>query len=253
MSKITRATKIPVALVALAGCLAADVRSSAGSWTSGPELLPDGTMDLTTLGDGSLRVDVDVTNVGDEPAAAASWSVWIDGQALSGRLYLYPGGAPAPPGALNPQDRGYIVLNVPAGTFARCQTHDAVIGVTAWSPPPSANHRSVATPCLTWDTPITERELGHPPEPITLGETLDDIVSSRRVARKSDGFPCNHCHFAGSKKPYSPPSGDIRPDQSIGGQTWAQGWAQAFVALPDSTKPPYLKDIVQQWLQDGAR
>lgn len=137
---------------------------------------------------------------------------------------------------------------------------------------------TVATPCLTWTTPITAASLGSQqlydsiPEDIRLnlqGKTIEDIVSSRVVARAADHKLCSYCHNSATSTSfkYRPTVG---PDLSeriysidvVAGRTWSdlpvdgrlQGWGLEFVQRPPTgygAKPAYLRKIMERWLRDG--
>jgi hypothetical protein len=235
-----------------------DCSSSSVTLPHGSDLVLEHTMRVYDRGDGTHGVQIDVSNAGNVPANAASGRVRIGTSTFTGSLHQYFGGTATAPNTVNPQEQGYIEVVVPAATVARCGTYDVAIDLDhtmqSGEPDPFSDDAGQAkTPCLTWTTPIDQFTIGQVPDPITVGKTLGDIVSSKVVARESDKKLCNACHVVGSAHPYSPPPGDIRTGQVIDGQTWAGGWAQAFVMQPDTVKPPYLKALFAQWVQDGAR
>jgi hypothetical protein len=152
---------------------------------------------------------------------------------------------------------------LPESALARCMQPQVVIDVDhtfqSGEPDPFANDSAdVATQCLTWSSPISQDSLGVPPDSFLEGKTLGGIVGSAQVGRK-DGNLCSKCHHGTSGNKYSPPvaqdqSEAIAPSDTIGGTTWAApgGWASRFLTNPIG-KPDYLKAVVQQWLDDGAR
>jgi hypothetical protein len=182
---------------------------------------------------------------------------------VSAALYQYYGGTATTPNTVNPGERGYIKVALPESALARCTQPQVVIDVDhtfqSGDPDPFANDSAnVATQCVTWSRPISWDSLGFGPDPFLEGKTLGGIVSSTQVGRK-DGNRCSKCHYGTSGNKYSPSvaqdgSETIGPSDTIGVTTWVApgGWASRFLTNPIG-KPDYLKAVVQQWLDDGAR
>jgi hypothetical protein len=224
----------------------------------GSDLYPLGTMRFTTNPDGTLDVQLDVQNVGNEPTSGASGRVRIGGATVSAALIASLGGD-----TLGPGDTGYLEASMPAGSLTRCAQADVVIDVDhafqSGEPDPFANDGATAsTPCLAWSTPISASSMGTPPDPFLEGKTLGGIVSSLEVGRK-DNNRCSACHYGTSGNVYSSPvaaggSGFIGATDIINGTSWAApgGYAERFLTS-SINKPDYLKAVVQQWLDDGAR
>lgn len=215
------------------------------------DLVPTGTLRFSELPDGQQRAQIDVSNVGNDAVSAPQIRVRVGDQQATGAL-MHPFGGNALVGG----DQGYIEVDLPAGTLSRCADYDVELDLdheAQFGPfdPFSNDAALVISPCLRWDSPITEDSLGSTPDPLIQGLTLGSILSSDVVAR-ADGQRCSACHFPGSGKPYSPPAGQIAPNQDIGGLTWAQpgGWVDAFTA--QTIKPEYLKQLMLRWRADGA-
>jgi hypothetical protein len=236
------------------------------------DLQLDGTMRFYGGGTPTLGLQIDVTNIGNAPAYGPSGRVSINGVVLSGALYQYYGGsATNQPNTVNPNEHGYIKVEVPTYLMAACQTYAVQIDLDhtmqAGDGNPFANDSgNVSTTCaLGWSTPIDTLHLGHAPDPIIAGKSLQDIVSSV-VSGRADGLLCSTCHNAqsGSNFAYRPnvtpgvASAPIDPFMFIGGdEGWACGgnpWARQFINLPASVyvKPEYLKDAFNKWLNDGG-
>jgi hypothetical protein len=232
------------------------------------DLKMDGTMRFYAAG-AQIGVQLNVINVGNVPAVGPSGQVNIGGYTASGALFQYFGGSATTANTLNPSQRGYIMVYLPAGSMAPCNkylTHiDTTRTMQSGSPDPFLNDEAdVATQCLEWTTPITSNNF-YISDPIINGNTLGRIVSSQTVGRQ-DGKLCSHCHFTGCGLSYSPPvapggTAGIWPDQVINGRTWRGpgGYARGFLAMPTDdhtqvrSKPFYLQALVQTWIDDGER
>jgi hypothetical protein len=224
----------------------------------GADLALEHTMRMYPNGPGMVGIQIDVINVGNLPATGPSGRMRVGGQVVATSLHQYFGGTATAANTLNPGESGYLVATLPTSVVNRCGEYDADIDIDrtmqSGDPAPFGNDSGrVTAPCVRWDKPLTEIDLGYTPDPIVANKTLADIVSSKTIGRKSDMKFCNQCHFTGSSHPYSPPPGDVRLGQNVGGYTWAAGWAQQFVNQPDTVKPPYLKALFKQWVQDGAQ
>lgn len=235
------------------------------------DLQLDGTMRYYGGGTPTLGLQIDVTNRGNAPAYGPSGRVSVAGVVLSAALYQYYGGSATQANTVNPNERGYIKVEVPATLLTSCQSYTVQIDLdhTMQAGDSSAftnDSGSVSTICpLGWSTPIDTRHLGHVPDPLIAGKSLRDIVSSV-VSARSDGLLCSSCHNAqsGGNYAYRPnvapnvASSPIDPFMFIGGdQGWACGsnpWAQQFIHLSASVtpKPEYLKEAFQKWLNDGG-
>lgn len=288
MSKHLGFTAIPVALISLTSCVNGDVapshrttEASGSSYSididgersiacrSYSDLVPAGRMGLATLGDGTVDVTLDVTNFGDDPIMGTSWRVWIDGELFQGELDQAAGGTALTPNTVNPHESGKITLNVAAGTFARCETHDVQIEIDAWEKCASWNGTvSVVTPCITWTSIIDEFNLGTVPDAaLTLSKTtIQDIVSSFVVVR-ADKNKCSFCHHKNTLPPfkYKPPveqdkSALIGPNDVVSGLRWSDpgGWAeqiqgQGVGSGTGANKAQYILDLFRVWMDDGYR
>jgi hypothetical protein len=205
-----------------------------------------------SLPDGRLRTQIGVSNVGNLPVAGPAARVRIAGRDVSGTLHQ----TPSSPNAIDAGEQGYIEVDLPANSLTRCGAYRVTLdldhALQSGAFDPFGNDSGQASsPCLRWDTPISDDALGVSADPLIRGLTLQAIVSSDTVAR-ADGRLCSSCHFPGSGKPYSPPAGTITPTQNIAGRSWSEvaGWGAEFTA--QSIKPGYLKQAVQRWLEDGA-
>jgi hypothetical protein len=207
---------------------------------------------FTTLPDGQLRASVDVSNVGNATVSGPAARLRIADVDVTGTLY----NAAASANALQAGEQGYIQVDLPANTLTRCGEYSLILdldhSLQSGAFDPFANDLGQAsTPCLRWNTPISDDALGVSADPLIRFKTLESIVSSEVIVR-SDGMVCSGCHFAGSGKPYSPSDGTITPTQNIGGRSWsaAGGWLDEFEA--QSIKPEYLKQAFRRWREDGA-
>jgi hypothetical protein len=241
------------------------------------DLRPDGAMRFYGA-DPSLPTEglqIDVMNVGTDPAYGPSGRLSINGSVFNTALYQYGGTATAP-NTLNPGERGYLTAEIPYGFVQDCQPYAVQIDLdqTMQSGPNVfandtravlAYETGVVCP-LGWSAPINAANLGQVAEPHEDGKSLQDIVSSVEIARL-DGNRCSHCHNNTGAHAYQP---DVAPDaissplidafQPSGGSlegpvNWACGgnpWSQQFIAQPLSVKPQYLKDALQKWLTDGT-
>jgi hypothetical protein len=232
------------------------------------DLRPDGTMRFYGAG-AEIGVQINVTNVGNAAATGPSGQVNIGGRVANASLYQYYGGTATTANTVNPGQRGYLMVHLPAGSLTPCSKYLVHIDTTrtmqAGLPDPFVNDEAtVATQCLQWTTPVTSDNF-FISDPLINGKSIGRIVSSAVVGRR-DGFLCSHCHYTGSGLPYSPPvtrdgTATIAPGQIIAGRTWAGsgGWAQAFVHMPTdvpnlvSSKPFYLQALVQTWIDDGEK
>jgi hypothetical protein len=233
------------------------------------DLKMDGTMRFYAAG-ATIGVQLNVVNVGTMPAVGPSGQVNIGGYTANGALHQYFGGTAAMPNTVNPGQRGYIMVYLPAGALAPCKkylTHiDTTRTMQTGTPDPFLNDEvDVATQCLEWTTPISTNNFAIS-DPIINGNTLGRIVSSQTVGRKSDGKLCSQCHFTGCGLSYAPPvafggTASIWPDQVINGRTWRGpgGYARGFLAMPTDdhtqvrSKPFYLQALVQTWIDHGER
>ena len=207
------------------------------------------------LPDGRQRAPLEVLNIGNTTLTGPAARIRLAGLDLDGTLY----NAARTQHALSTGEQGYIEVDVPAGTLTRCGSYALILDLEhklqSGAFDPFANDAAEAqTPCLRWNTPITEEALGGPVDPLIAYKTLDGIVNSQEIARR-DGLRCNACHYAGSGKPYSPPAGTITPSLPIGAHAWSgyDGWAYEFYNQPDMVKPGYLKAAFRRWLDDGGQ
>jgi hypothetical protein len=229
----------------------------------GSDLRPEGSMRFYDRGDGTIGVQIDVLNIGNQPASGASGRARIGTSTAAAELHAYFGGTATTPHTVNPGERGYVKVVLPQGALTRCVKPQTVIDLDhtfqSGDPDPFANDTAeVWTQCLTWSRAIGWDSLGSAPDPFLEGKTLGNIVGSAQVGRK-DGNLCSKCHYDVSGNRYAPPlpkdgSATVDPTDAIGDTTWAApgGWAARFLASPIG-KPDYLKAVVQQWLDDGAR
>jgi hypothetical protein len=229
----------------------------------GSDLLPEGAMSFHPGVAGTVEVHVNVVNLGDQPASGTSARASIGSSVTNAELHRSSDGAGSAPSTLNPGEHGYVAVVLPQSAVTRCTQPKVVIDVDhtfqSGAPDPFANDtEQVSTPCMTWSRPISSDALGFDPDPFLVGKTLGNIVGGSEIGRK-DGHLCSDCHYDGSGNKYSPPllaggSGTIAPTDVIGGTTWAApgGLAARFLTNPIN-KPDYLKAVVKQWLDDGAR
>lgn len=229
------------------------------------DLKPDGTMRFYASDASTIGVQINVTNVGNQPAFGPAGTVIVNGYQVDGSLYQYWGGTSTTANAVNPGERGYIMIHIPNWVIKACGRYPVHIDVghnmQAGLPDPYANDEAtVSTQCLAWDSTITTNNYPFSGPPVD-GKSIFRIVSSFAVGRP-DGQLCSHCHFATSSRAYSPPvaqdsSAAITAGQVIGGLTWDQngGWAERFTHQPTDTsfgsKPFILKQLLQTWLDDG--
>ncbi len=237
-----------------------DCGASSATIPHGSDLLPQGELSFVDLGNGTVEAHVNVVNDGDQPASGTTGHAQVAGTVAAAELHRASDGSLA---ALGSGENGYLKVVLPAGVLSRCTSPEVVLDVDrsmqSGDPDPFANDRaSVVAPCMTWSRPMSADALGFDPDPILVGKTLGGIVGGAEVGRK-DGNLCSHCHYDGSGNTYSPPvlpdgSITINPTDVIGGTSWAapNGLASRFLTNPIN-KPDYLKAIVKQWLDDGAR
>jgi hypothetical protein len=209
---------------------------------------------FTPLPDGQLRTQVEVLNVGNAAVVGPAARIRIAGLDVMGTLY--DNGATT--NTLEAGVTGYIEVDLPAGTVARCGEYPVILDLDhklqSGAFDPFANDSGLAAaPCLRWNTPITDEALGFPADPLVQYKTLEGIVNSQQIGR-SDGLPCSTCHHATSGKPYSPPAGTITPSQMIGTRAWTgyNGWAYEFYNQPETVKREYLRNTFRRWLDDGG-
>jgi len=232
------------------------------------DLVLDGVMRYYGGGTATLGLQINVSNIGDSPATAASGMVSINGTVLTGALYQYYGGTATTPNTVNPGQRGYIKVEVPTAMMAPCTPYTVKIdlGHTMQYGDASVFNNDtsiVTTVCpLTWTTPIGAVHLGHQPDVTVAGKKLGDIVSSV-VSGRPDGALCSSCHNSGSSYPYHPnvpanAAQTIDPFLNISGnESWAcssNTWASQFIYLPVAKYPhtEFLKEVVAKWRDDGA-
>jgi hypothetical protein len=115
---------------------------------------------------------------------------------------------------------------------------------------------------LHWDEPVSEANLGVPPDANVAGDLLGEVVNSRVTARP-DGLMCSDCHFRDTDIAYRPEidRGDrttnYGPATLIDGKSWGApgGWGDRFVTLgPEAEihKPDYLRATFFKWKDDGG-
>jgi hypothetical protein len=221
-------------------------------------------------------VQIDVVNIGTTPATGASGRVSIGPYPFPGKLYQYYGGTATAPNTVNPKERGYIKIDVPANMLSLCGSYPVQIDLDRTmqaGPTPFANDtRSVlayeqgASCRLTWYRPINGATLGYEPDAKVAGKSLRDIVSSVEIARP-DNNKCSACHNSNSSYPYSPTvapgtasNPPMDPFELVSlNQAWlgtSDPWLPRFLELPESgsaaAKPAYLKNAFRKWLLDGA-
>ncbi len=234
----------------------------------GRDIAPSGAMRFYYQNTVTVGLQVDVYNVGELPVTGASAKVVIGPQTYTGALYHYFGSSPSGANTVNPGDRGYIKVDVPRGVLQECASYTVHIdpnhALQAATPDPFANDtQQVSTQCgVTWTAPISTKNVANP-DALIVGKSLQDIVSSRVIAR-ADGHRCSDCHFATSGLAYSPPITKgaqtlLLPSQNLGGgRTWAgaDGWGVHFIGQGPGTggnKPQYLRDLVAAWRQQGEQ
>jgi hypothetical protein len=211
-----------------------------------------------------------VTNVGSQTIPAGPIRVRVAGREI---VTVIRSDASGGDGSIRPDFGGEIPLNfAPSGVLRRCQSYEVVLDLdhtvqSSPAPDPTGTFSpygddadTVASPCLTWTTPIDTYVLGAWwSRTFISGRTLQEVVDSEAVGRP-DGKLCSECHFPTTDKRYKPPTGHVAPTREIVGRSWGQpgGWAQSFIAQdgrPGSTvdKPVDLRRAFQRWLDDGAR
>jgi hypothetical protein len=218
------------------------------------DITPTKTLRFIALPDGQLRTQVAVWNVGNAPVMGPVARIRIGGLDVTGTLY----DSGATSNTLEPGVSGYVEVDLPAGSVARCGEYPVILDLDhtlqSGAFDPFANDSGqAAAPCLRWNTPITDEALGFPADPLVQYKTLEGIVNSQQIAR-ADGAACSNCHYAGSGKPYSPGAGTITPSQLIGSRAWSgyDGWAYQFYNQPAGVKPEYLRNTFRRWLDDGG-
>jgi hypothetical protein len=231
----------------------------------GPEAIPQGADlapdfafgNIVSNGNGTVDVDVDVTNQGTKLVLAPNGvRVSIAGVVYDATLFQNDDGHASAPNTLLAGEHGYLRAHgVPAGTLAECGQYPVVLdvdhAVQFGQPDPFGNDaRAIATPCIMhWNTPITKERFGVEPPPWLAGKSLSDIVNSK-VSGRPDGMLCSGCHHTGSGHPYSPDlSVPMGPATVVDGQTWGSGWGAVFAQ--QSIKPQPLKDAFTKWRNDG--
>jgi hypothetical protein len=123
----------------------------------GADLRPDGSVSLNGDGSGTMRVQIGVVNIGNEPASGASGRATIGTTTASATLHPRPGGTSRAPNAVQPGEHGYVEVTVPESTFADCRQPQVVIDVDhtfqSGDPDPFANDTATLTvPCVTFAT-----------------------------------------------------------------------------------------------------
>lgn len=239
------------------------------------DLRPDGAMRYYG-GSGTWGLQIDVVNIGTTPATGTSGRVAIGPYFFTGKLYQYWGGTATTLNTVNPKERGYIKIDVPANLLSLCGAYQVQIDVDrsmqAGANPFANDTRSVlayetgASCRLTWYRPVNGATLGHEPDAKIAGKSLRDIVSSVEIAR-GDNNKCSACHHNASPYPYAPAVAQnaasdplIDPFTPVSGtEAWlgtSAPWLPRFLELPESgsaaAKPAYLKDAFRKWLLDGA-
>ena len=219
------------------------------------DLTPTKKLRFEPIPEALLRAQLEVLNVGNAVVKGPAARIRIAGQDVKGTLY----DSTRSKNELSPGEQGYIEVYLAVDTLKRCGSYAVILDLDhklqygAFDP--FANDSAEATtPCLRWNTPITEEALGVPADPLIAYQTLDSIVNSQVVAR-ADGRRCNQCHYSGSGMGYSPAAGTITPTLQIGSHAWTgyDGWAYEFYNQPDTTKPAYLKQAFRRWLDDGGQ
>lgn len=221
------------------------------------DLIPLDTLRFTDLANGSQAAQISVLNNGSVALTEGLVQVRIAGHVATGALFESVGGGTT----LEPLQQGYIEVELPAATLARCGEYEVTVDFdqrlqSGPFDPFSNDTERQTTPCLRWNTTITVESLGTTPDPLIEGKSLGAIVSSEvagRVDNNGNLQLCSACHFAGgSTQRYHAPAGPITPNQNTDGWAWnaAGGWADQFRA--QSFKPEYLKQAFLRWQQDGA-
>lgn len=247
----------------------------------GSDLRPDGAMRYYGPANPTLGLQIDVVNVGAAPAYGPTGRVSIAGSVFNVALFQYYGGTAIPANTVNPGERGYLKALIPTTLLSLCGAYQVQIdldhtmqsdaGAFANDTRSVLAYETGASCKLNWTTPINGATLGVAPDQHEAGKSLQDIVSSIEIARV-DGNRCSTCHNSGTNpasnnipEPYRPnvaagvPSAPIDPFLYVGGnQAWVCGsnpWARQFIAVPDGvsySKPQYLKDAFQKWVNDGG-
>lgn len=232
------------------------------------DLVQDGVMRYYGGGTPTLGLQINVSNIGDAAATGVSGTVSINGNVFVGSLYQYYGGTATTAHTVNPGQRGYIQVEVPASLMAPCSPYSVSIdlGHTMQGGDPSVfnNDSSIGTTVcpLLWTGTIGPLQLGHQPDPAIAGKKLGDIVGSF-VSGRPDGALCSSCHHSSASYPYHPNvtqggAQAIDPFSNISGnESWAcssNTWASQFIYLPVAKYPhtDVLKEVVAKWREDGA-
>jgi hypothetical protein len=265
----------------LAGSAVAPLATVSNPGTAPPvdaDLRPDGAMRFYGVDPNQPTegLQVDVVNIGTDPAYGPASHLSINGYSFSTALYQYYGGTATALNTLNPGERGYLQAEIPTAFVLACSQYTVQIDLdhTMQSGPNVfandtrtvlAYETGVVCP-LAWTTPINTATVGTTLDVHEDGKSLQDIVSSVEIGRL-DGHRCSDCHNNLHLYPYQPEVAPgavsvppIDPFQPSGGYVegpvnWACGgnpWSQQFIAQPDSVKPPYLKAALQKWLNDGT-
>jgi hypothetical protein len=264
----------------LAGSIAAPIATVFSPVTPpDADLRPDGAMRFYGVDPNQPTegLQVDVVNIGTDPAYGPTGRLSINGIAFSTALYQYYGGTATASNTVNPGERGYLEVEIPTGFLLDCSQYTVQIDLdqTMQSGPNVfandtqtvlAYETGVVCP-LGWTTLINSATVGASLSVYEDGKSLQTIVSSVESGRQ-DGHRCSDCHNNLNLHPYQPdmPPGSVSVPpidafQPSGGNVegavnWACGfnpWSQQFIAQPDGVKPPYLKAAFQKWLNDGTR
>jgi hypothetical protein len=121
----------------------------------GADLRPDGSVSLNGDGSGTVRVQIGVVNIGNEPASGPSGRAAIGTTTASATLHPRPGAASSAANTVQPREHGYVEVVVPESTFAGCSQPEVVIDVDhtfqSGDPDPFANDTATLTvPCVTF-------------------------------------------------------------------------------------------------------
>lgn len=235
------------------------------------DLRATGTVHFTTESDGSQYVMIDVINGGSAPAIARRTITYLAEYLVQGSLNQYQGGSATVPNTVNPGERGYIALTLPRGGLSRCGQYWLILDyfheLQFGTPDPFANDSgAVQTQCLRWDTPVDSYTFPAGSSSAVLQrKSLSQIVGGF-VTGRDDKKLCSECHFKNTPLAYHAPmyqgaSAVIDPYAVIDGHTWADplGWPDLFFRQPTdhpdilSSKPLVLKNLIEQWLTDGAQ
>lgn len=237
-----------------------------------PQLMLDGTMRFYASSGGQDTVQIDLTNHGLSPATEPQVAVELLGNPFDGALYQYWGGTATDAYTINGGERGFVHVKVWRGALQECASYQVIVRFPVQN---VALTGTIATQCpLRWTTPIDAQRLGATPDPLVLGKTLEDIVSSR-VQGSNKGL-CSNCHNRDTAQPpyYKPDIARgattlIQPLDAIGNHigspdgkaSWAYGgitnggsyysWAEWFISRND--KPEGLKQVLRKWIADGSQ